>query len=178
MPGVRVSLLDPRCGLVMSTATDIDGSYAFSGLIMGPYLIAAEDPPGYCSTTPNSLLVEVRPGQETHIDFGDLLVIPGCFPTIAGQVFEDFNANGERDEGEPLLSNVLVTLRGEKDSLVIRRITNEYGRFEFRDLAPGRYTLTEINPEGYPLSTTPDEVDVLIEGPMPVEVHFGDRRAS
>ena len=178
MPGVRISLEDPRCDLLLSTITASDGTYAFSGLIMGSYLITAEDAPGYSSTTPNSFLVEIGFGQKIEINFGDLLVIPGCFPAIAGQVFEDLNASGERDEGESLLSNVLVTVRSEDGSLAIRRFTDEFGRYQFEDLAPGRYTVTETNPQEYPVSTTPDEVDVLIEGPMPVEVHFGDRRAS
>lgn len=178
MPSVRISLEDPRCGLLLSTITDSDGTYAFPGLIMGTYLITAEDAPGYCSTTPNSFLVEIGFGQKIEINFGDLLVIPGCFPAIAGQVFEDLNTSGERDDGEPLLSNVLVTLSSEDGSLTIRRFTDEFGRYQFEDLTPGRYTVTETNPEEYPVSTTPDEVDVLIEGPMPVEVHFGDRGAS
>jgi len=178
MPGVRIKLEDPRCGLMLSTMTDSDGTYAFSGLIMGAYLITAEDLPGYCSTTPNSFLVEIGLGQKIQINFGDLLVIPGYFPAVAGQVFEDLNASGERDEGEPLLSNVLITLRNEDGSLTIRRFTDEFGRYQFADLAPGCYTVTETNPEEYPVSTTPDEVDVVIDGPMPVEVHFGDRRAS
>ena len=178
MPSVRISLEDPRCGLLLSTITDSDGTYAFPGLIMGTYLITAEDAPWYCSTTPNSFLVEIGFGQKIEINFGDLLVIPGCFPAIAGQVFEDLNTSGERDDGEPLLSNVLVTLSSEDGSLTIRRFTDEFGRCQFEDLTPGRYTVTETNPEEYPVSTTPDEVDVLIEGPMPVEVHFGDRGAS
>jgi len=178
MPGVRVSLEDPRCDLLISTITDSDGTYAFPGLIMGPYLITAEDAPGYCSTTPNIVLVEIGFGQKIEINFGDLLVIPGCFPVIAGQVFEDLNASGQRDQGEPLLSNVLVTLSSEDGLITIRRFTDEFGRYQFVDLAAGRYTVTETNPEEYPVSTTPDEVDVVIEGPMPVEVHFGDRRAS
>ena len=178
MPGIRVSLEDPRCDLLLSAISDSDGTYAFPGLIMGTYLITAEDAPGYCSTTPNSFLVEIGFGQKIEINFGDLLVIPGCFPAIAGQVFEDLNTSGERDDGEPLLSNVLVTLSSEDGSLTIRRFTDEFGRYLFEDLATGRYTVTETNPEEYPVSTTPDEVDVLIEGPMPVEVHFGDRGAS
>jgi len=172
MPGVRISLEIPRCGLLLSTMTDSNGTYSFAGLIMGTYLVTAQDTPGYCSTTPNIFLVEIGFGQKIEINFGDLMVIPGCFPAIAGQVLEDLNASGERDDGEPLLSNVLVTLSSEDGALTIRVFTDEFGRYQFEDLAPGRYTVTEINPHEYPVSPTPDEVNV------PVEVHFGDRGAS
>ena len=93
-------------------------------------------------------------------------------------MFEDSNANGERDEGEPPLADVWITLSSEDGSLVLEQTTDELGCYKFIDLAPGRYVLAETNPEAYPLSTTPDEVDVLIEGPMPVEIDFGDHRAG
>ena len=63
-------------------------------------------------------------------------------------------------------------------SPTISIFTDEFGRYQFEDPAPGRYTVTEINPEEYPVSTTPDEVDALIEATMPDEVHFGERRTS
>lgn len=116
MPGVRISPEDPRCGLRLSTIMDSNGTYAFSGLITGTYLITAQDTPGYCSTNPNSFLVEIGFGQKIEINSGALLVIPGCFPAIAGQAFEDLNASGERNDGELLLSNVLVTLSSEDGS--------------------------------------------------------------
>ena len=57
--------------------------------------------------------MEIGFGQKMKVNSGDLLVIHGCFPAIAGQAFEDLNASGERDQGELLLSNVLITPRNE-----------------------------------------------------------------
>lgn len=69
MASIPISLEDPRCGQIMSTVTDASGAYSFSGLKSGPFLIDAEDAPGFCPTTPNSFRVEVGFGEELEISF-------------------------------------------------------------------------------------------------------------
>jgi len=70
---------------------------------------------------------------------------------IHGYKFEDANGNG-RDDGEPRLPGVMVTLRGdsdgdgEEDEKTLR--TDARGRYGFPDLVPGAYTVTETPPEG------------------------------
>lgn len=73
--------------------------------------------------------------------------IPG---TITGYAFFDADQDGLMDDGEAPLSGVAVSLSGTPDgaSQAITRSTRSdaSGRYEFRDLPPGTYTVTQSQP--------------------------------
>lgn len=86
---------------------------------------------------------------------------------LLGQVFSDPNRNGVRDAGEQALAGVTVYLdlnhNGKRDSGELSTVANALGGFSFYHLAAGTYTVREIVPSGYSL-TTPAAVNVTLTG--------------
>jgi hypothetical protein len=62
--------------------------------------------------------------------------------SISGRVINDLNGNGRLESGEPGLSGVLGTLSGRASATAL---TNAQGEFNFTNLPPGDYRLTETN---------------------------------
>ncbi len=65
---------------------------------------------------------------------------------IGGYVYLDVNNNGVKDAAELALPNVPITLTGDATSTVL---TDENGWYEFTDLAPGEYHVTETHPAAF-----------------------------
>jgi hypothetical protein len=173
--GVLVQLLrESEDAVVASTTTDAEGRYRFDNLIAGSYTIRQlVQPKGYLdgsestgdlggdaahngtvdnATNSNEIrgIVIGTAGtqQDTDgYDFAELLPA-----SLLGFVWEDFNNNGEVDLGELAIENVTVTLTGLDDrgqSVSISQLTDVQGVFEFVDLRPGIYTITQTQPAGY-----------------------------
>lgn len=72
--------------------------------------------------------------------------------SIAGTAFEDRNANGLRDAGEPGLAVLEIKLTGTQDgtgeSVLATAHTDAQGQFQFDGLLPGRYALSAAVTEG------------------------------
>ena len=101
-------------------------------------------PDGYISTTPVSLNVNLDCSENlTNQNFTNqkLLCISG---------FKKDACTGEGIEGWLITIN---NSTGYSDTIE----TNSTGYYEFCDLLPGDYTLTELSPDGY-ISTTPVSV--------------------
>jgi hypothetical protein len=84
------------------------------------------------------------------LDFGNQL-IPNA---IGGIKFEDLNANGLRDPGEPGLSGFTINLTPASPGTppVGTATTDANGNFIFLDVAPGTYTLSEVIQPGFSLT--------------------------
>ena len=77
----------------------------------------------------------------TENNFGE--IVPS---SISGSVFIDTNDDGIRQTDEPGVQGVTITLSGVNDlGQTVRLVTvsNSSGSFEFGQLRPGQYTLTE-----------------------------------
>jgi uncharacterized repeat protein (TIGR01451 family) len=66
--------------------TGADGTYAFSTTVAGTHTVVETDPPGYTSTTPNTVDVEAALGEQYRVDFGDRPEGP-C--TCPGDAYEE-----------------------------------------------------------------------------------------
>ncbi|NJN84121.1 MAG: DUF11 domain-containing protein [Caldilineaceae bacterium] len=88
------------------------------------------------STTPDLVPGNNEDDEPTTVD--------ALLATIGGAVYDDLNANGVQDVGEPGLSNVLITL-----SNGVTTTTSASGLYTFTNLIPGGYTITETDPVGY-----------------------------
>jgi uncharacterized repeat protein (TIGR01451 family) len=136
-----------------TTTTAADGSYRFETLRPGTYTVTETQPAGLAdigsragnlggSTATNAIssIVLTSGAAGTGYDFleqGGLL---------AGSVFYDKNANGQRDAGEPGLSGVTVTLSGDASRTTT---TDADGRYRFVGLLGGNYAVSETQPVLY-----------------------------
>lgn len=145
IPGVVIELYENGT-LIATTTTDADGNYSFTDLPSGNYTIRETQPDGYGSSTPNEVQVNLTPGVEQSVDFGETV------STMSGHVFVDANNDGIRQPGEAPIEGVVVTLTGTDDAgnpVTRTATTNAQGEWVIDDLKSGTYQLVETQPEGY-----------------------------
>jgi len=162
---VKIELL--QGDTVMRTAyTDASGYYLFEGLCPGTYRVrydAATVPAGFQPTltgqgttdtdsNPNSSMVELTAydSSDLTIDFG--FQVP-CSGLIGDFVWDDRNANGIQDAGEPGIPGVEVRLYRQGESAPAQAVvTNSNGYYQFTGLCGGSFTV-EVNPATLPSGT-------------------------
>ncbi|MBW8011625.1 MAG: hypothetical protein FVQ83_10360, partial [Chloroflexi bacterium] len=148
---VSVFLWNSGGTLIGSTTTDVNGDYTFTNLPNGDYTVSVDS-----STTPLRGLTQTTPtpdsfnsvtiagANETGVDFGFV------GSTIGDLVWDDLDADGIQDIGEPGLVNVTVELYdpgidgaigGGDDILVDTTTTDASGIYSFPGIAPDDYFL-------------------------------------
>ncbi len=171
IPGVPVHLLETGAGDELGSAvSDADGAFSFSGLATGRYCVLADNPPGHVSTTPELRLVPVVAGRPPEIVFGKQPV-----GTVTGVVFEDVDGDGHQQTGESGLGGVSLRLSGA--NLERTATSAPDGTFQFENVEPGRYTLQEIDPDGFG-STTPNLRTLSVTTGGAASSSFGDQAAG
>jgi len=168
--GVTIQLLDSAGSVVAITTTAGNGSYLFSGLAAGSYIVREIDPAGYTSTTANSVPVNVAPGGAANANFGDQQQ-----GTVSGTVFSDLNGNGTPDVGEGGLGGVTIQLLDSNGTVIATATTAGNGSYVFTGVTPGSYTVREIDPTGY-ISTSANNVPVSIATGGAANANFGDQQ--
>ncbi|MGO4028245.1 SdrD B-like domain-containing protein [Staphylococcus pseudintermedius] len=162
--GVTVTLTKPD-GSTMTTKTDKDGKYLFTGLENGEYTVTfSELPEGYEPTKTqvgddkldsNGLesKVTIDNANNYSVDLG--IVKPEVVPpmedakfNLGDKVWEDLNKDGIQNSNEPGISGVTVTLTKE-DGTTVTAKTDENGNYKFTELPNGKYTVTFETPDGY-----------------------------
>ncbi|HHN93139.1 MAG TPA: DUF11 domain-containing protein, partial [Anaerolineae bacterium] len=128
-PGLAGVLVSSTEG---TATTDVYGRYTLSTTVIGIGGAAETDPPGYFSTTPNTVHLAVSVGHGYAVDFGD--APEGAdFATVYGTVFEDLNDNQLYDWDEVGLSGVALTLGTGSAALVLT--TDSWGGYAFSTTA-------------------------------------------
>lgn len=137
--------------------TDADGGYLFDNLAPGTYdvsialtgVIAGAVNSGPGTVTPTTVVQTITVASDQDLDTIDFGVYQPA--DIGDLLFDDLNADGDRDVGEPGLDGVDVTLNGTTAAGAITPITmsTSSGAYTFSDLAPGSYTVT-INTSDLP----------------------------
>ena len=77
---------------------------------------------------------------------------PTWVPAIGDRVWEDLDADGIQDSGEPGIGGVTVRLFSASGSVIGSTVTEDNGRYEFRDLSYGDYHVEVDIPAGYEAS--------------------------
>lgn len=166
-----------------TAVTGADGSWRICGLTEGgTYHVTETVPSGFSQTGPLDHRISRRlvarglaydisvcDADFTGLDFGNQR-IPNA---VGGVKFEDLNANGARDAGEPPVAGVTISLfpgvspfpTGASRSTV----TDANGNFLFTDVASGPYFLVETPSVGF-TATTP--IAGFIPGSMTVGGSF------
>ena len=143
------------------------GEYTFQVFTAGSHTIVETDPPGYRSTTPNAVNINVELDNSYLVNFGDTDNLTDR-ANIYGTVFNDDNGNGLQDPGETGIPGVSVTL---DDNTVY--VANYLGQYTFQIAEAGTHKVTETDPDGF-ISTTPNEVTVDVVLGNSYLVDFGD----
>ncbi|HLN92259.1 MAG TPA: SdrD B-like domain-containing protein, partial [Thermoanaerobaculia bacterium] len=191
LPGVeiRVSDFDHDNRAPLRGLTAADGSFRICGLTSGiDFRVAETVPFGYRQTAPldrrasrrliardHGYIVEACDENFSGLDFGNQL-IPNA---IGGIKFEDLNANGVRDPGEPGLAGFTISLLSSAPGSPPHNVTTDAnGNFLFTDVAPGDYTLSEVIPQGFSLTVpATNSIPVtLASGGSSIANEFGNFR--
>ncbi|MEM7394159.1 MAG: SdrD B-like domain-containing protein, partial [Verrucomicrobiota bacterium] len=145
---------------IRSLATAPDGTYSFTNIPPGQYLVIEIDLPGYNSTAdsdggdPNRIAVpHVFGADNVANDFLDFRAA-----RILGQVRFDTDVDGDvTDLGEPGLTNVTVFLYTDPNGdgsladgvAIATNRTDLSGNYIFTNLTVGNYVVWEIDPTGF-----------------------------
>ncbi|MDR3572311.1 MAG: sortase, partial [Anaerolineaceae bacterium] len=176
--GVTVNLLDGAGTTVLtSTTTDSSGKYAFNNLIPGSYIVEFVPPSGYhispyqqgSDATADSN-ADTTSGKTVQISLvsgqNDPTWDAGLYrmAALGDFVWEDKNADGIQDAGEPGLSGVTVNLMdGAGTSEVATTTTDSAGKYSFTNLLPGSYSVQFVEPSGYQFSPYQQGSDATLD---------------
>jgi len=161
LPGVEISL-STKDGTTVGTPvlTDANGSYRFDMLKPGDYTVTETVPDGWLATAPTMYDLTVTGGQVTIAP--NLLNVKAV--TISGTKFDDGNANGVRDQGEPGIAGWQITLEQFSNgawSQVSAQPTSADGSYSFGGLLPGEYRVSEEARDHWRQTLAPAEVQTL-----------------
>lgn len=146
-------------GTNATATTDVNGFYQFQNLAPGTYGVTETQPNGWLDgkdalgtlggTLGNDALTNIvlpPNGQSNQNNFGE--VQPA---SLAGFVYADANNNGVFDSGETPIQGATVALTGADASGFVNKTTTTdvNGLYQFTNLKPGTYALTETQPAGY-----------------------------
>jgi protocatechuate 3,4-dioxygenase beta subunit len=165
LPGVSVDLYTAGGNLVGNTVTDQQGNYSFENLSPGNYYLIFSALTGYTFSPQNTsagseLDSDAEPTNGRSADFylvvgqSDRSHDAGMFrvASVGDRVWEDMNANGLQDMGEPGLPGVAVDLYTAGGNLVGNTVTDQQGNYSFENLSPGNYYLIFSTLTGYAFS--------------------------
>lgn len=106
----------------------------------------------------------------SHINGG------GEFANISGYVFNDFNGDGIWNQSaEPALNGWIILLDGPNGQISVTAGDGNWpqGYFEFNNLAPGNYQLTEVLQNGWIQTRFPSNPLILFPGQISQNIYFG-----
>lgn len=155
--GVTVTLKDGQGSVVARTTSGPDGTYSLPNLPDGNYTVSFSTPPGTAPTTAVDVPIALtRDANRAVVDVG---YRPGG--AITGVTWDDKNGNGVRDDGEPPLAGVEVTITDSSGNTVGKETTGSDGSYNLTGLPVGQYTVTFTTPDGR-TPTTPVTVSVTL----------------
>jgi protocatechuate 3,4-dioxygenase beta subunit len=142
---------------IASTETGDGGAYSFTGIAPGRYTVEEVLQADWLQTypvSPGTHVINLVSGVAgpTSIDFGNWKTTP-----LSGMKFEDLNANGNKDAGDPGLSGWTIRLMNGATEAA-NTTTAADGSYSFTGVLPGSYTVEEDSQAGwtqsYPASGT------------------------
>lgn len=141
------------------TTTDGAGAYAFANLIPGTYGLQESQPPslldgkdavgsqgGSLGNDQVSSITLASGVNGQNNNFGELNPA-----SVSGFVYADINNNGIKDGGEAPIAGVTISLAGADDNGAVSKstATDANGFYQFQNLRPGGYALSESQPTGF-----------------------------
>lgn len=165
--GVTVTLsgtTDTGTTVSRSTTTDAGGAFSFAGVQGGTYTVAAAQPAAYddgADTAGTNATLGLNDEATVVLAAGQsstgTMFAERPTSSIAGAVYNDLDASGSREAGEPGIGGVTVTLSGQDgdgNTVSLSTTTDAAdGAYSFTGLRPGSYQLAETQPSGYGAGT-------------------------
>lgn len=139
------------------------GIISLKDIKSGTYTVREKAKPGWFSTTKTEQSIKINPGEEKKLYFGNKK------PQLITK-FEDRNANGVMDAGEPGLAGWTFEIKGP---VTITKTTDSSGQININDLAAGDYAITEKLSDSAWYNTTPATQSIKIPG---LGSYFGNDR--
>ncbi len=162
LEGVRL-VLDSQSGqFIAETFTDPSGAYSFGQLPKGVYQIREFTPVGLLDGRAmtgrmRSVVVGesvgggliqsismVAGGVGTEYNFCE-----ASPASVSGVVYYDASNDGVRDANEIGIGQTQLSLVDNAGNVVATTMTDANGRYEFKNVLPGEYTIRETQPAGY-----------------------------
>lgn len=158
-----------------TTLTNVQGNYTFANVPSGNYLVREVLQPGWIQTTPNPGPVSIVGNTNaTGVNFGNNFVVA----SISGFKFNDLNADGVNEPGEPRIANWPIYLdlngNGRLDVGEPSTLTNAQGNFTFTNLPPGTYLVREVQQPGFRQTTPNPTALILGNGVNASNISFGN----
>jgi protocatechuate 3,4-dioxygenase beta subunit len=177
----NIKLLNDTGVKLANTSTNAQGFYQFMKIFPGNYNIAEETRAGFTPTNATSMPVTVENMDVMNVNFtNQVTVIPTPTPTpppqgtftISGFKVNDTNGNNMWDSGEMGIENWNIRLlNATTGTQIASTSTNASGFYEFMNLAPGVYNVTEEINAGFTPSGATFKV-VTIENMDITDVDF------
>jgi SdrD B-like protein/carbohydrate binding protein with CBM6 domain len=139
-----------------SALTAVDGTYSVPAVPPGAYTVRQVLPSGWHQTKPSGTggyALTLAAGQTvTGRDFGSTKAVPTA-GSIGGSFFNDLDADGSRDTGEPALPGWRVFIDADKDGVFDTgektALTDPAGNYKFTSLAAGTYRVRDVVQSGF-----------------------------
>ena len=143
---------------------------------------------GNVSVTPSGAITRIQllyepgtefgqPRQDETIGLAPIRICTPVFGSIGDTVFNDRNANGTQDNGEPGIANATLILRNSSGQEVSRTTTNSNGIYGFTGLELSNYTVEALRPDADFSPTTSTTLNANLSQPNQalLNVDFGFR---
>ena len=119
--------------------TDSEGNVVFYSIILARVTRLETGKDGWTNVTD---LCQILHNSGKTIDFGNIQ-----YGKISGYKYNDLDGDGVWDDGEPALDGWSITASTTLKSLL--DTTDENGYYEFNQLLPGDYIVSETNKAGW-----------------------------
>ncbi|MHC1630683.1 MAG: SdrD B-like domain-containing protein [Methanotrichaceae archaeon] len=150
-----------------TNTTDSNGEIHLKLILPGRYVVTETPKLEWIPTTPIEQSATLQRGDKEELKFGNYKPI-----LLNITKFNDRNANGTHDSGEPYLSDWEFTIEGPNDTR-FTETTDSNGEIHLRLILPGRYVVTEIPKPGW-ISTTPIQQSATLNSGDHEELYFGN----
>jgi SdrD B-like domain/Domain of unknown function DUF11 len=174
--GVTITLYNSTTNKIEgATVTDAYGKYLFKTVIPGDYIVGFTLPSNYVFTanldasgtnpisTETNSDANINTGKTTIItvNYGDSIrsIDAGIYfktpitTSLGDYVWDDVNNSGLQDDEEFGISGVLVTLYNSTNEVVGSTLTDNTGKYIFKDLMPADYSVGFTAPIGFEPTT-------------------------
>ena len=158
LSGVTVNLLNSTGQVIATTQTNANGAYTFSQLTPGTYSVQELQPNGYyyesalAGTVGGTVaddhdLTQIALPMANNAQNYNFWVLPPAH--LSGNVYIDTADDHLNSTSDPTLSGVTIELLNSTGQVVATTQTSSNGNYSFSPVAPGTYTIEELQPVGY-----------------------------